>query len=130
MQLICLPSTSGYSNKTRGDNSRLYSTRVWLPRRTLLIKYFGKGQRNRENTLTRLKAKLKTSADRPQFNTRKTAGRAENPAANKLPYVTSNLHAIVTLYIFTIHRHVIEPLGLLFGHLDIFLLSLTIRPKF
>ncbi len=58
--------------------------------------------------------------------TRKTAGTAENPAANKYPPITSKFHAVVTLHAFTIHGRVIRPLGLLFGHLDIYsyLLSL------
>ncbi len=64
------------------------------------------------------------------MRTRKTAGTAENPAANKYLHVTSKLYAIVTLHTFTVHRTVLDPFALIFGRLDIFLLSLIIRPKF
>ncbi len=64
------------------------------------------------------------------MNTRKTAGTAENPAANKYPPITLKFHALDTLHAFTIHRRVSRPVGLLFGHLDTFFLSLSIGPKF
>ncbi len=62
--------------------------------------------------------------------TRKTAGTAENPAANKHPHKTSKLYTVVTLHTFTTHRTVIDPLALLFRQIDIILLSHIIRPKF
>ncbi len=62
--------------------------------------------------------------------TRKTAGTAENPAANKHPPITSKLLAVVILHVFTIHRRVIRPLGLLFCHLDIFSYLLTLGQIF
>ncbi len=57
-------------------------------------------------------------------------GQRKTPPTNKYIYVTSTLHVVVAVCALTILRTFVSPLAMLFGHLDIFHLSLTIGPNF